>query len=130
MTEQLQEAIEKANRSEDIAYDDSLLVDWLDDKAERLNKIKEQLVKTPEELHIGKFDINKGKYETEIETCYFDDPRKYRECHIYSGIEKLAAAVNKPLAVRTHLDEKDNCFYFNYKGIEFFELCDFGKELR
>lgn len=131
MTENLRNAIEIINRgnAEEIPYDEQLLIDWLDDKVEAKNKIKEIRTASPLGVSMGVFKETPGKYEVEIDTCDWLDERSANEVHIFCGLEILAKVVGAEITERRHCVDNFRC-EFKYKGITFFELHDAGRKLK
>ena len=132
MTDNLYKAVEIADRGngEEIPYDESLIVDWLDDKVEVINKVYELYKACPSCLYMGEFDNKEGEYQTNIDTCAWLHDVSKKEVFIYRGIKILADAVGAELFNEPYIQDKNIRFYFNYRGAQFFELCDIGEELR
>ena len=132
MTDNLYKAIEIADRGNggEILYDENLIVDWLDDKVDVINKVLEIYKASPQSLCMGDFDEKDGKYATEIETCAWLWDISKKEVFIFKGIKILADVVGAELFNEPHCQDKNLCFYFNYKGVKFYELCDIGEKLR
>ena len=127
MTDLLRDAIKMSENDEDINIVDQVLVDWLDDKVEAMNKIKEAVEASPKGCFMG--TIVGGDYEVSVETCGWGNV--YRpEVHIFQGIKHLADAVGEEVTHEEYLSCGKDVYYFSYRGIKFFELCDPGEEAR
>lgn len=133
MTDRLKEAVKLAEEEQIVPISDELIVDWLDDKVETLKKIIKIIRSSPESLYMGKLDTFLGRYEVQIETCGFYEYnlRDAQNLHIYAGIERLAKAVNAKIR-REDFGDKGNsdCYFFFYKDIKIFELCNKGENPR
>lgn len=137
MTDNLYRAVELADRGngDEIPYDKSLIIDWMDDKVETLNKVIDLYKASPQRLEMGEFDEKTGDYQTRIDTVMWMS-NALSEVFISRGLKILADAVGATISVAPFCKREDGegyrneRHYFTYKGIEFFELCDIGKELR
>ncbi len=98
------------------------IIVWLNTLVDAMNFMRDNYY----ELSWGKLDKEAGEYEYNIQPCSLS-PYDYRGLHIYKGIEFLAAAVGRELLVEPFgfdavcLNYKYK-FYFNYKGVEVFQI--------
>lgn len=126
MTDILITALNMADKDDDIPIDDQILVDWLNDKVEVLGVINAAIKNSPKSCYMG--TIIDGEYEVEVDACGWVD-RTVDEVHIFQGIKYLAEAVGAEINQRPFLDTKVE-YFFTYRYIKFFEICDAGEELR
>ena len=102
---------------QEIIMPDEFIKAWIDNIADAMNVATD----SGYELHYGKLDTVRGKYEYNIEPCSMNT---FKEYHIYRGIDKLAEVCGEDLL--KIVDEKETRYpvtrYFYYKGIRFFEL--------
>lgn len=129
MNKELEKVVKLANNGQDVPMDKQLIITWLDDKVKAMNRLNSLYRNSPVLLSLGKYDEETGHHQLEIEACVWE-PRT--QCHIFRGISALADAVGVELQTRPHCgpDDKDLYHYFNYKGIEFFQIQAEGEELR
>ena len=137
MTDRLYKAIELAERENEhseISYDEGLILDWLDDKVDVINKVEELYKASPATLNMVEFDESGEKHAVDIETCAWMSEAK-REVFIFSGIAKLAKIAGQELFERPYCKREDGsyeekCYYFFYKEVQFFQLCGYDENLR
>lgn len=129
MTELLREAIDKVVTDQNIDNTDELVKEWMDDKVYRLQAIRDLYRASPTMLGLGEFDEVKGEYPEVIETCAWMT-KADMEVHIYQGLDRLARAIGAEIQQRVAGPDGHKNHYFNYKGVEFFEITQPGEALR
>lgn len=96
------------------------IIVWLNTLVDAINFVRDNHY----ELSWGKFDKETGEYEYNVQPCSLS-PYDYRSLHIYEGIKFLAAAVGEELLVEpfgAEISDYKYKFYFNYKGVEVFQI--------
>lgn len=110
---------------DEITISDADIKDWLDSIVDGLIKAMESRYS----LCWGKLDLDEGEYENEIYPC--GGAGEWDSIHIFSGIEKLAKALNCKLELDRDRKRTDypNEYYFKYRGIRVFQLEKEGYEI-
>ena len=129
MTELMLRNINLVKEDKDVPIDNQCLVDWLDDKVDALEMIRQIVTATDHDCYMGRLDERLGEYEMQIESCAWNS-RAVMECHIYQGIRHLANAVGQELTVEPFQEGESEVGYFMYRGVKFFELRNIGEEFR
>ena len=88
---------------------------WLDEKIEALKELYEFTWNKGYPLTWGKFNFNRGEWETEIRCCDFCPPI-LRQVHIYRGIHELVELLE------IELTETEERYFFRYKDCTVFQL--------
>lgn len=129
MTELMLRNINLVKEDKDVPIDNQCLVDWMDDKVDALEMIRQIVNATDHDCYMGHLNPSLGEYEMQIESCAWKSMAE-KKCHIYQGVRHLANAVGQELTVEPFIEDQNEVGYFVYRGVKFFELRNIGEEFR